>query len=72
MSSVSRNLHKNRKVLPRMYSLGCCRSFLMPLLEGISVCRVEVPATALPDQDHLLFQFPTGVKFWAYFVVEVK
>lgn len=32
ISSASRSLHRKRNVLPRMYSLGCCRSFLMPLL----------------------------------------
>lgn len=32
MSSGSRSLHRKRRVLPRTYSLGCCRSLRMPLL----------------------------------------
>jgi hypothetical protein len=33
ISSASRNLQRNLKVFPRIYSLGCWRSFRIPLLQ---------------------------------------
>jgi hypothetical protein len=37
-------LHRNLNVLPRMYSLGCCRSFRMPLLPIISITNQDLNA----------------------------
>lgn len=47
MSSGSRSLHRNRNVLPRMYSLGCWRSFRIPLLGQFSKITFQLGAYIL-------------------------
>jgi hypothetical protein len=73
MSSGSRSLQRKRRVLPRIYSLGCCKSFRMPLLPS---CQRTHPGPItlrnLPNEDHLLFQFPIGVDLRANLVIEIE
>lgn len=74
MSSGSRSLHRKRRVFPRTYSLGCCKSFRMPLLQNCQQERSSPQQRAAnsPNQDHFLLQFPVRVKFRAYLIVEVE
>lgn len=76
MSSASLSLHKKRRVFPRMYSLGCCKSFLIPLLrpecqQGRN-CEGNERASHEPDQDHFLLQLAIGVELGANLVVKVQ
>jgi hypothetical protein len=63
MSSASRSLHKNRSVLPRMYSLGCCRSFRMPLLYWFSYEHQKPPELAHQTRIISCFSFPLASSF---------
>ena len=78
MSSDSLSLERKRSVFPRIYSFGCCKSFLMPLLRTLcehSTTDLGAPpanTVDLPDQDHFLLQLAIGVELGADFVVEVE
>lgn len=77
MSSGSRSLHRKRRVLPRMNSLGCWRSLRIPLLRRNGLISLvgepkACESVSLPHQDHLLLEFTIGIVLRADFVVEVK
>ena len=72
MSSGSRSLVKKRKVLPRIYSLGCWRSLRIPLLHLVSTFLVSLFYSNQPNQYHFLFQLAPCVKLRTYFIIEIK